>query len=79
MSKCTHKVCGKEEMVWLPVTELNNYSIEKHSWCRNCGLVKNVSEDRAHKIGYWMNLLSIISNQYRLTKCQKRLFRRCRP
>ena len=73
MSKCSHLICGREDMVWLPVTESNNYSVEKHSWCRHCGLVKNISDDRPHKIGYWMNLLSYISNHYNLTQCQKRL------
>ena len=76
MSKCLHNICKKEEMVWLPVTELNNYSVEKHQWCKNCGLVKNKSEDRPHGIGYWMNLLSYISNCIDLTQCQKRLIAR---
>lgn len=73
MSRCVHELCGKEEMAWLPVSELNNYSIEKHPWCIHCGLVKNISDDRPHKIGYWMNLLSYISKQYQLTQCQQRL------
>ena len=73
MTKCSHEICGKEEMVWLPVTELNNHSIEKHPWCIHCGLVKNISEDYPRGIGYWMNLLSSISIHYQLTQCQKRL------
>ena len=73
MTKCSHEICGKEEMVWLPVTELNNYSVEKHPWCTCCGLVKNISEDRARGLGYWMNLLSSVANHYGLTRCQKRL------
>lgn len=60
-------------MVWLPVTEQNDYSVEKHPWCKHCGLVKNISESRAHKIGYWMNFLSLISKRFHLTQCQKRL------
>ena len=60
-------------MVWLPVTEINNNSVEKHPWCRQCGLVKNISEDFPRGLGYWMNLLSYISDRYNLTQCQKRL------
>jgi hypothetical protein len=73
MTNCIHKICGKEDRKWLPVTEANNYSIEKHSWCLNCGVIKNMSDDRPHGIGYWMNLLSSISNYYKLKQCQKRL------
>ena len=73
MKKCSHDICGKEDMVWLPVIENNNNSVEKHQWCKRCGLVKNITDDRPHKIGYWMNLLSSISSFFHLTQCQKRL------
>ena len=73
MNQCLHKVCGKEKMIWLPVMELNSSSVEKHLWCENCGLIKNISDDRPYRLGYWMNLLGLISNCFNLSQCQKRL------
>ena len=73
MQNCEHKICGKEKRVWLPNTEPRFGSIEKHPWCITCGLVKNISDDRPKSIGYWMNILSIISTDHDLKQVQKRL------
>ncbi|MEF8849068.1 MAG: hypothetical protein V5A68_08065 [Candidatus Thermoplasmatota archaeon] len=76
MSKCGHKLCGREKRVWIPCGDDNSRSIEKHPWCTRCGLVKNISEDRPHKMGYWMNLLSFLSEVFDFTQVQKRLMAR---
>ncbi|OYT28647.1 hypothetical protein B6U98_04280 [Thermoplasmatales archaeon ex4572_165] len=73
MQNCEHSVCGRENRVWLPTTKPRYGSIEKHPWCLNCGLVKNISDDQPKSIGYWMNLLSIISTDHDLKQVQKRL------
>jgi len=44
-----------------------------HPWCIHCGLVKNISDDKSRKIGYWINVLSKISNRFSITQSQKRL------
>ena len=73
MRRCAHLECGREEQVWLPSLDEGNGDIKKHTWCKACGIVKNISDDRPKKIGYWMNQLSIISNELSLKQCQKRL------
>jgi hypothetical protein len=66
-------VCGKEERVWFPTDDQRYSSLEKHPWCKHCGLVENISDDRPKKIGYWMNLFSYICSLMPVTQVQKRL------
>lgn len=73
MTSCTHRLSGKEEQIWLPTTPNNFGSVERHQWCKECGLIQNKSDDRPKKIGYWMNKLGIISYELGLTQAQKRL------
>jgi len=73
MGKCEHNVCGRENHVWLPTTKPRYGSIEKHPWCINCGLVKNISDDRPKSIGFWMNILSSIAYDHDFKQVQKRL------
>ena len=70
---CRHQVCGKQDRVWLSDTPDKFGSIEQHTWCTECGLVKNRSEDRPKKIGYWMNKLGFICYELGITQTQKRL------
>jgi hypothetical protein len=70
---CTHVTCGKEEKVWVPRSHENGTDVEKHPWCKNCGDVKNISDDRPKNIGYWMNVLAIIASELDLAQVQKRL------
>ena len=72
MDACNHDNCGREERIWLNSNE--PYSdVELHPWCVHCGLIKNVSDDRPKKIGYWMNVLSLVEKDYNIKKVQKRL------
>ena len=73
MNQCCHTECGREDRVWLPSLDIRYGDMEKHPWCKICGVVKNISDDRPKKIGYWMNKLSFISNKLSLKQCQKRL------
>ena len=73
MVSCNHDSCGREKRVWLPTGKQNISEVVLHSWCKHCGLIKNISDDRPHNIGYWMNILSRISNHFPIKKVQKRL------
>ena len=70
---CSHVTCGKEEKVWVPRSHRNSTDVAKHPWCKHCGDVKNISDDRPKNIGYWMNVLSIIASELELKQVQKRL------
>ncbi|MCD6473975.1 MAG: hypothetical protein J7K47_03605 [Thermoplasmata archaeon] len=65
-----HQSCGKEQRAWLP---LPNGSVAPHPWCVKCGVVKNLTEDRAKKMGYWMNLLAEIASSFGISRAQRRL------
>jgi hypothetical protein len=71
METCLHKSCGNEKKVWLPA---DNFGTDMllHPWCIHCGIIKNISDDRGRKLGYWMNILSRIGNKYSLKQVQKR-------
>ncbi len=71
MSKCKHISCNHKDKIW--ISEENSYDIKRHPWCINCGVVKNISTDRPKKLGFWMNILSRLSNSHKIKKCQIRL------
>jgi len=73
MTKCSHRTCGREKRVWLPTNDNSSVDVKLHPWCVQCGVVKNISDDKAHEIGYWMNILSKIANRFSLKQIQKRL------
>ena len=53
MNLCHHTTCGYEERVWVPIQGSSRGSdVLPHPWCINCGLVKNISEDRPKKLGF---------------------------
>ena len=72
MDKCIHESCGREARVWLPTK--NNYSeVVPHPFCKHCGVVKNITDDKAKNLGYWINILSKIGDKFSLKKVQIRL------
>ena len=73
---CSHESCSRKERIWLPVETSRGSDVSLHPWCLHCGLVKNVSDDRPHGMGYWMNIISGISYRYSLAQCQRRLIAR---
>jgi len=73
MVLCTHESCGREKRVWLPTEKDKSSEVVLHPWCTHCGIVKNLSDDRPHNFGYWMNILSNISKNFSLKKVQKHL------
>jgi hypothetical protein len=74
MSGCDHKVSGNSEKVWLPYSfEGRDRGLKPHPYCKECGLVKNLSSDRPRSIGYFMNLISEWSKRHKIAKIQTRL------
>jgi len=73
MEICSHKGCSREKRVWLPTSDYLGSDVNLHPWCVCCGVVKNISDDKAHKLGYWLNALSSIANRFSLKQVQKHL------
>jgi predicted nucleic acid-binding Zn ribbon protein len=70
MAHCKHKSCGTVEKVWLPYEfEGRSRGLKPHSYCILCGVVKNISPDKAKPMGYYTNILA----RLRITKVQIRL------
>ena len=70
MAHCKHESCGAVERVWLPYeSEGRNRGLKPHPYCIHCGVVKNISSDRAKPMGYYMNILAKMP----ITKVQMRL------
>lgn len=67
---CDHKLCGNIQKVWLPYEYRGHLKgLKSHPYCLKCGVIKNISSDRAKPLGYYMNILSRLS----ITKVQTRL------
>ena len=72
---CVHESCGNADKVWLPF-EMNglNKGLKLHPYCVRCGIVKNISSDRARRIGYYVNTLARLGRRTGgITKVQMRL------
>jgi len=65
--KCVHENCGYNERVWLPINNEPAGTL-RHPYCKHCGVVKNLSSDRAVGIGYFMNALSSMKRLNRKEK-----------
>lgn len=84
MVECLHESCERDDRILLPknsdkfederVIGSNGLSdIAHHPWCIHCGCIKNISDDRPKKMGYWVNILSRIVGEFAITQSQKRL------
>jgi len=70
MANCKHECCGAAEKVWLPYEfEGRSRGLKPHPFCILCGVVKNISPDRAKRMGYYTNILALLG----ITKVQIRL------
>jgi len=70
MIHCKHESCGAAEKVWLPYEiEGRSKGLKPHPYCIHCGVVKNISRDRAKPLGYYVNELA----KKPITKVQMRL------
>ncbi len=70
MATCKHECCGTTENVWLPY-ELDGRSrgLKPHPYCIHCGVVKNITPDKAKPVGYYTNILARLG----ITKVQIRV------
>ncbi len=65
-----HESCGVTENIWLPYRyDERSRGLKPHPYCIHCGMVKNISSDRAKPMGYYTNMLARMS----ITKVQLRL------
>ncbi|MBK5191519.1 MAG: hypothetical protein JJE19_08510, partial [Methanosarcinales archaeon] len=70
MANCKHESCGAAEKVWLPYEYVGrSRGLKPHSYCIHCGVVKNISDDKAKPMGYYTNRLARLP----ITKVQIRL------
>lgn len=72
-TQCEHQNCGREHRLWLPDGTALWKEVELHPWCVHCGQIKNISDDKGKKVGYWVNMLARLSNHLQITQVQKRL------
>ena len=74
MNCCEHKISGSKEKVWLPhYFEGRDRGLNPHPYCTECGLVKSLSSDRLHSVGYFMNVIAELGKHHKITQVQTRL------
>ncbi len=65
---------GSREKIWLPYYyEGRHRGLKPHPYCKECGLVKSLSSNRLHSLGYFMNVIAELGKCYRITQVQTRL------
>ena len=47
--------------------------LKPHPFCTECGLIKNLSSDRPHGMGYFINVIAELGKHYEIARVQKRL------
>ena len=74
MSGCEHQISGSKEKIWLPYYyEGRDRGLKPHPFCTECGLIKNLSSDRPRSIGYFMNVIAVLGEHYKIAQVQTRL------
>lgn len=74
MMRCEHITSGNTEKIWLPYSFRDRErGLKPHSYCTECGLVKNLSSERPHEIGYFINLISDLGRHLKIAQVQVRL------
>lgn len=74
VAECEHTNCSSIEKVWLPYTyQGRECGLKPHPYCTKCGLVKNLSSEKPKSVGYYMNILAEMKQEFKITKVQTRL------
>jgi hypothetical protein len=47
--------------------------LKPHPYCTECGLVKNLSSERPRRIGFYINIITSLKEEFKLAKAQIRL------
>ncbi|KUK43570.1 MAG: hypothetical protein XD72_2063 [Methanothrix harundinacea] len=73
-SQCDHVSCGTKEKVWVPYYyQGRERGLKPHPYCTECGLVKNLSSERPRRIGFYINIITSLKEEFKLAKAQIRL------
>jgi len=74
MSEHEHKVSSSKEKVWLTYYfESRERGLKSHPYCVECGLIKNLSSDRLHSNGFFMNAFVEHGKRHKIAQVQIRL------
>ena len=72
--KCEHVSCGTKEKVWMPhYYQGRECGLKPHPYCTECGLVKNLSSEKPRKIGFYVNIITSLKEDFKLAQAQIRL------
>jgi hypothetical protein len=71
---CNHKSCGSTEKIWMPHTyQDRECGLKPHQYCTKCGLIKGITSERIHSVGYFINILASLGKDYKIAQVQMRL------
>ena len=74
MSGCEHQISGSREKIWLShYYQGRDRGLKPHPYCKECGLIKSLSSDKPHGIGYFLNVVAELGKHYEIARVQKRL------
>jgi hypothetical protein len=72
--RCNHENCGDREKIWLTFKyNGRERGLKPHLYCAKCGLIKNGSSDKPRRMGYYINKITVIGKEIKITKVQMRL------
>lgn len=73
--QCEHVSCGTKEKVWMPhYYQGRECGLKRpHPYCTECGLVRNLSSEKPRSIGFYVNIITSLKEDYRMAKAQIRL------
>jgi len=62
-SSCAHEDCGHRERIFSPPQDkrITRVPVQKIPYCLKCGVLKNVSSDKARLVGWYTNLLRLVN------------------
>jgi len=79
-SICAHEDCGHRERIYSPPADkrITRVPVQRYPYCLKCGVLKNVSSDKAKLTGWYTNLLRLVNynialSHGKITQAQQRL------
>jgi len=73
-SQCEHVSCGSKEKVWMPYYyQGRERGLKPHPYCAECGLIKNLSSEKPRRIGFYVNIITSLKEDFRMAQAQIRL------
>lgn len=72
--QCDHVSCGNKEKVWMThYYQGRECGLKPHPYCTECGLVKNLSSEKPRGIGFYINIITSLKEEFKMAKAQIRL------